>query len=180
VNLVEVKGLDLAYEIALACPDIPFLFLEGWPLSHRLLEKVGRMRAGAANITWHGRVLDMRPIYKQTRLLLVPSQWNEAWGRVVVEAQFSGIPAIASDIGGLAKNVADAGRLLDADAPVEAWAEAVRSIWFDDAGYARASERAYRRAESYWKGAASSALRLLELPTGHAHDPCSQSPSRWR
>ena len=169
VNLVEVKGLDLAYEIALACPDIPFLFLEGWPLSHRLVEKLGQMRAGAANITWHRRGLDMRPIYKQTRLLLVPSQWKEAWGRVVVEAQFSGIPAIASDVGGLAQNVSDAGRLLDADAPVEAWAEAVRSIWFDDAAYARASERAYRRAESYWKGAASGALRLLELPTGHAH-----------
>ena len=169
VNLVEVKGLDLAYEIALACPDIPFLFLEGWPLSHRLVEKLGQMRARAANITWHRRVLDMRPIYKQTRLLLVPSQWKEAWGRVVVEAQFSGIPAIASDVGGLAQNVSDAGRILDADAPAEAWAEAVRSIWFDDAAYARASERAYRRAESYWKGAASGALRLLELPTGDAH-----------
>jgi glycosyltransferase involved in cell wall biosynthesis len=88
---------------------------------------------------------------------------------VVVEAQFSGIPAIASNIGGLAKNVSDAGHLLSADAPVQAWAEAVRSIWFDDAAYARASERAYRRAETYWKGAASSALRLLELPTGNAH-----------
>jgi len=169
VNLVEVKGLDLAYEIALACPDIPFLFLEAWPLSHRLVEKLGQMRAGAANITWHRRVLDMRPIYKQTRLLLVPSQWKEAWGRVVVEAQFSGIPAIASDVGGLAHNVSDAGRLLAADAPAEAWVEAVRSIWFDDAAYARASERAYRRAESYWKGAASGALRLLDLPTGHDH-----------
>ena len=171
VNLVEVKGLDLAYEIALACPDIPFLFLEAWPLSHRLVEKLGQMRAGAANITWHRRVLDMRPIYKQTRLLLVPSQWKETWGRVVVEAQFSGIPAIASDVGGLAQNVSDTGRLLDAGAPAEAWAEAVRSIWFDDAAYARAAERAYRRAESYWKGAASGALRLLELPTGQR--------SRW-
>jgi len=143
--------------------------------------QLGVLRAGggtanrparaAANITWHRRVLDMRPIYKQTRLLLVPSQWKETWGRVVVEAQFSGIPAIASDVGGLAQNVSDTGRLLDAGAPAEAWAEAVRSIWFDDAAYARAAERAYRRAESYWKGAASGALRLLELPTGQR--------SRW-
>ena len=82
-----------------------------------MVEKLAQMRAGAANITWHRRVLDMRPIYKQTRLLLVPSQWKEAWGRVVVEAQFSGIPEIASDVGGLAQNVSDAGRLLAADAP---------------------------------------------------------------
>jgi hypothetical protein len=109
VNTVEEKGLDLAFEIARACPDISFPFLEGWPLSHERREKIRRMRASTANVTWRRRVLDMRPIYQQTRVLLVPSQWDEAWGRVVVEAQFSGIPAVASDVGGLAQNVGDAG-----------------------------------------------------------------------
>src|SRR3546814_9881685 len=43
---------------------------------------------------------DMREVYRRTHTLLVPSQWEEAWGRVATEAQFSGIPVLASDRGG--------------------------------------------------------------------------------
>lgn len=163
VNPVEVKGLALAIEIARACPDIPFLFLEGWPLSHEQFVKLRNMLAGAANVTLRRRVQDMRSTYRQTRVLLVPSQWEEAWARVVVEAQFSGIPAVASNVGGLAKNVADAGLVLGAKTPADAWAEAVRSLWREGAAYDKASECARRRAEAYWNAAASNALRLAEL-----------------
>jgi len=40
-------------------------------------------------------------IFQQTRILLVPSLWGEAFGLVVVEAMLRGIPVLASNVGGL-------------------------------------------------------------------------------
>ena len=160
VNPVKVKGLELAYGIARACPEIPFLFLEGWPHSHELQRRLRELRRRSTNVTWRRRVRDMRPIYRATRVLLVPSQWQEAWGRVVVEAQFSGIPAVASRVGGLPGNVQEGGLLLGPDAPVEEWAQAVRRLWTDQAEYERRSTFARQRADAYWRTAASNALEL--------------------
>jgi glycosyltransferase involved in cell wall biosynthesis len=43
----------------------------------------------------------MKQVYRRTALLLVPSLWFEAAGRVVAEAQLSGIPVLATDSGGI-------------------------------------------------------------------------------
>ncbi len=57
-----------------------------------------------------GRTMDTRSVYAATRVLLVPSQWKaETWGRVASEAQFSGIPVLASDVGGSPEAVAPGG-----------------------------------------------------------------------
>ena len=37
---------------------------------------------------------DMRSVYAKCRILLAPSVWEEAYGRVVTEAQISGIPVV--------------------------------------------------------------------------------------
>ncbi|MEE4348758.1 MAG: glycosyltransferase [Pacificimonas sp.] len=63
--------------------------------------------------------------------MLVPSQWFEGWGRIVTEAQISGIPAIASKMGGLPEAVGKGGVLLPADAPAEEWAAACSQLWSD-------------------------------------------------
>jgi glycosyltransferase involved in cell wall biosynthesis len=40
-------------------------------------------------------------VWKEIKVLLVPSLWYEAWGMVVVEAQLCGIPVLSSNSGGL-------------------------------------------------------------------------------
>jgi glycosyltransferase involved in cell wall biosynthesis len=40
-------------------------------------------------------------VWKEIKVLLVPSLWFEAWGMVVVEAQLCGIPVLSSNSGGL-------------------------------------------------------------------------------
>ena len=150
VNPHPVKGVDLAFAVAGLCPDIPFCFVEGWPMNAEEQKDLAARVADHPNVRLQPRTHDMRPIYGATKVLLAPSQWEEAWGRVVTEAHFSGIPVIASDRGGLPEAVGPGGRVLAHDAPAEAWAAAVREYWQNEGVYGKASQAALsyaRRAE---------------------------------
>lgn len=136
INPHPHKGLSVALEMARLCPDIPFLFVQTWDLPPEARAELDRQLATLKNVTLHPAVEDMRQIYRRTRILLAPSQWQEGYGRVATEAQFSGIPVIASTRGGLPEAVGPGGLLLDAAAPAEEWAGALRRLW-DDAGYYR-------------------------------------------
>jgi glycosyltransferase involved in cell wall biosynthesis len=75
-------------------------------------------------------------VYRKTRVLLVPSQWEaETWGRVVSEAQFSGIPCVTSDRGGLPEAVGPGGIVLGFDSPAERWIAAIKKLWNDSRFY---------------------------------------------
>ena len=139
VNPHPVKGVDLAFEIAKLCPDIPFCFVEGWPMSREEKAALEARVATQVNVHLEPRTHDMRQIYQATHTLLVPSQWEEAWGRVVTEAQFSGIPVLASDRGGLPEAVGPGGRVLPHNAPAATWAAVLREYWRDRRAYGDAS-----------------------------------------
>lgn len=133
INPVAEKGVDLALAIAALCPEIPFCFVRGWPLGVRAGARLQRQLRRLGNVTLCGPTGDMRSVYGQTAILLVPSQWEaETWGRVVTEAQFSGIPVVASNRGGLPEAVGPGGVILPHDRAAEAWAAAVRDLWYDE------------------------------------------------
>jgi glycosyltransferase involved in cell wall biosynthesis len=149
INPVPVKGVDLAIEIAALCPEIPFCFVRGWPLGVGGLTDLRRKLRRLGNVVLREPTSDMRSVYRQTKILLVPSQW-ETWGRVVTEAQFSGIPIIASNRGGLPEAVGPGGILLGHDRPAAVWAAALRELWSDEDRYRQLSQAATshsRRAE---------------------------------
>ncbi|HVH78111.1 MAG TPA: glycosyltransferase [Stellaceae bacterium] len=143
INPVQVKGVDLALRIAALCPNIPFAFVRGWPLGIRESAGLRRELRRLGNVELRDRTGDMRTVYRDTKVLLVPSQWeDETWGRVVTEAQFSGIPVIASDRGGLPESVGPGGIILAHDARPEVWAEAVTRLWSDMNHHERLSRAA--------------------------------------
>jgi glycosyltransferase involved in cell wall biosynthesis len=145
VNPIAVKGVEVALHLAGRRPDIPFDFVECWDLANELT--LYRKRASAyPNITWHKPTLDMRRIYARGRMLLVPSQRVEAWGRVVTEAQASGIPVLASRNGGLPESVGPGGVLVEPDSDFSVWEEALTSLWDDREVYERYSRAAYAHA----------------------------------
>ena len=146
VNPIAVKGVEIALHLAGRRPDIPFDFVECWDLTNELA--LYRKRASAyPNITWHKPMLDMRRIYARGRILLAPSHRIEAWGRVVTEAQASGIPILASRNGGLPESVGPGGVLVDPGSDLSVWEEALAMLWDDRTAYERFSRAAYAHAE---------------------------------
>nr|WP_255720165.1 glycosyltransferase [Acuticoccus kalidii] len=147
INLYPEKGYEKALALAKACPEIPFLFVESWRLDDAALARIRGELDGLANVTFMRRTDDMKTVYGRTKILLAPSKWEEAWGRVASEAHCSGIPVVGSTRGGLPEAIGPGGVTLDYDAPLEDWAAALRHLWTDPAAYDGASEAARRYAE---------------------------------
>jgi hypothetical protein len=76
VNPVEVSGRDLAVGVARACPDLRFAFVESWPLSDAERRWLDDACAGLANVERRPRVEDLRLLYGDARVLLVPYRTN--------------------------------------------------------------------------------------------------------
>ncbi len=158
VNPHPFKGVDVALRLAEMCPDIQFLFVGGWGNSAAEEAALTPRFKALPNVRRLPATDDMRGVYAQARVLLAPSgtdylgkpvDWVEAWGRVVTEAQHSGIPAIATADGGLPESVGTGGLLVARDAPIDAWYQALRRVWDDPAEYERLSAAALDHASRH-------------------------------
>lgn len=143
VNPVPEKGVELAIAVAALCPEIPFRFVKGWPLSLRAKASLRFRLALLPNVTLCEWKVDMVSVYAATRVLMAPSQWQaETWGRVASEAQFSGIPVLGSDRGGLPEAIGAGGTVLPHDTPPAIWADELRRLYHDHEYRARKSDAA--------------------------------------
>lgn len=148
INPHPVKGLDTFLEIARRLPGVRFLLQESWKLGVEALSDLQRRLAELPNVRFAHRVSDMRSVYCQTRLLIVPSRWEEGFGMVVLEAQSCGIPVIASRRGGLPEAVGDGGVLIDDFMNVDAWVRGIEHALNDSKRYAALAARARKHAAS--------------------------------
>lgn len=150
VNPTQIKGVEIMFALAAACPDIPFLVSESWGLNPKWRDFCLQRARGLPNITWNAPTHDMRAMYAQTRTLLMPSLWEESYGRTVVEAHINGIPVVASNRGALPEVVAAGGVLVDAHANLAEWELALRQAYMPSLVYNQltllARQQAYRTA----------------------------------
>lgn len=150
VNLSAAKGAALFWKVATLLPDHRFMGVIGG---------YGRQeipRILPPNVVLLPHSPDMRTVYRQTRLLLMPSSY-ESWGRVGIEAAASGIPTIAHPTPGLLESLAASGTFVDyRDA--DGWAAAIRSL-DDPVQYRRVSRLALARSAELDP---TTALRRLE------------------
>ena len=161
VNPTREKGAffvaRLAEELARRRPDLPMLFVESRGGAGMVIQAGV---AGGFDLRRHESLMFSpampRPadIFRGTRVLLVPSVWEEPFGRVAAEALLNGVPPIVSDRGGLPEAANGGGFVLplpeslttETNSPVPAadvmpWLECMERL-VDDAVYARESARA--------------------------------------
>lgn len=148
INPHRVKGFATFLEIAKKLPDQRFLVVESWPLAQddkrSLLESISKL----GNAEYSDRVPNVETIYRKTKLLLAPSIWEEAFGRVVIEAQSCGIPVIASARGGLPEAVGQGGVCIEDYLNADVWVKEIRSLLDQPARYRELSELAVAHARS--------------------------------
>lgn len=166
VNPVQVKGVELMFGLAEASPDLSFLVAESWTIDPRWRAACRRRAQAAGNIAWLAPADDMRPVYAQARALLMPSVWEEAFGRTVIEAQLNGLPVLASRRGALPDTVGAGGLLVDADASVGEWRSALLELL--GPAYSSYAQHALGNALRFTAAAPLYVARLLSLLTLHA------------
>lgn len=121
INPVKNKGSEIVDKLIEIFPDEKFLLVKGW----KELETKNHFYP---NVTVYERNFDMRNIYKETKILLIPSQWEESFGRVAPEAAINKIPIIASNVGGLMESVGTGGILIDEFSNINQWTSAVKKL----------------------------------------------------
>ncbi|MEM7114744.1 MAG: glycosyltransferase [Chloroflexota bacterium] len=115
------KGADIFLGLAEAFPNESFL--QVGPVH---TDYFARFQA-QPNIT----ILPFSPradFLSQAKIVLVPSQWPEPFGRIAVEAMANAIPTIASKHGGLAEIVGDSGQGVADYASLQAWHDALKAL----------------------------------------------------
>ncbi len=124
-NPIPRKGFEIAHTlVTVRFKDRPFLFVEGFIDSEA--HGISLVRSG--NLVHARSSPDVATIYAMTRLLIIPSQWEEPFGRVAIEGMYNRIPVIASNTGGLFESVGDGGILIDDFKDIDHWVDAITQL----------------------------------------------------
>lgn len=124
INPIAPKGGAILAEIIRRCPQEQFLLVEGWYPP----EVDGFAFTRFPNVTMMPKQQIMKHVYEKTKLLLVPSVWDEAIPRVIFEAGINGIPSIASRRGGIEEALGPKGVLIKNPYDIGAWVHAIRTF----------------------------------------------------
>jgi len=149
INPIPDKGLDVAIEIARCLPQERFLFVKGKWAKYRGREIEAFMKPiyKLPNVEVWNHEQDMRRIYAVTDILLVPSQFDETFGRVIVEAQVNGIPVVASKVAGIPYTLGQGGILVEPKDKPQGYVEALQRLRTDETLYRQLSALALENSQ---------------------------------
>jgi len=167
INPSSIKGVEIALQVASLLPHRKFLFVESWKLTRAARKTLNSRLRTLPNVHFRPQSMNMQEVYSQTSLLLMPTQCEEAFGRIIVEAGLSGIPVVASQTGGIPEATSNGGILLSPSDPPEKWAGTVERILSDRDMYARLSRNALLSAERKELNPDKVARHFLEIADNH-------------
>ncbi len=161
-------GKGVGYLIALAAtlaqkrPDIPFLVVEGSADRKTLMRYAAETGKKLLNVSVVENTKNLDAVFRLARILIVPSLYQETFGRVVAEALQAGVPAIVSNRGALPEVVGEAGVILDipvkyqpdscripATEELAPWLENTLRL-YDDFDYREALKRKGKERAAIW------------------------------
>lgn len=137
------KGGRLFVELAERLPDLEFHFI-GYRTE---CASVGDK--DVPNLVCHEWAADVASLLGKMDIVLVPSQWQEPFGRVAVEALQAGSCVLVSDTGGLPEAVGDRKALIVPPGDVDAWEMRILAIKEDPAEFISQNEQAGRMSEDF-------------------------------
>jgi glycosyltransferase involved in cell wall biosynthesis len=175
-RMIAEKGPDVLIRAAqrLRRPDLEYLLIgsHGFARDASLSPYEAELRKLADEATAEsGARIQFEPfvdrmalpaLLRSVDLLVVPSRWAEPSGLTAMEGLATGLPVIASRVGGLPDLVGSAGVLVEPDDP-DALADAIVALADDPDARRRASLRARDHAMAHdWSWAWSNLRRVLE------------------
>ena len=168
-NPQPAKGLSimltLADEICRNHPHIPLRIVAGRASIGdflRAASDAGIDLGSFENIYLTESISDIREIWRHTRVLLMPSLWNEPAGRLPVEAMMNGAIPLVSDRGGLPFQIGNAGKVIPVPAScdpssrkpspvhhVRPWLDAILEFCEDGTHFSESQLRSLEEAEQF-------------------------------
>ncbi|MBL8178915.1 MAG: glycosyltransferase family 4 protein [Bryobacterales bacterium] len=169
VNPSVEKGLfffaRLAEELGRTQPKIAVLAIESRGTAGNVVQAA---LGGGFDLRRHESIMISPPvptprdIFANTRILLVPSVWEEPSGRVAAEALVNSVPPIVSNRGGLEESCNGAGFVLPlpddltihtrkpvSPQAVQPWLDAIVQLCFDENEYQRQAAKARQASSLY-------------------------------
>ena len=141
VNLQENKGVYTFSRVADQLPEFDFLGVTG---THG-----EQVYPDLPNVRFHRTTQDMREIWRQTKIVLMPSEY-ESYGMIAAEACVNGIPVIAHPTPGLVECLSGAGIFIDRN-DTAGYARAIRLLMTDPEHYRIRSDTARFRGHELVK-----------------------------
>lgn len=144
INPIKSKGIEIIINLARNYSSENFIIFENWRRTQKkYVEEIKKL----SNVTLRDLSSNPIEIYSDVKLLLFPSQAPEGFGRCIVEANFNGIPVIASKVGGI---VEAAGQILIAKyTDIREWEKALSAVLNNNNYYKILSEKALRNSERF-------------------------------
>ena len=106
-NLILEKGIDVALRALTLAPPGATLWVVGTGTEARKLQALSQELGVADRVTFFGQQVHVQPFMQAADCLVCPSRWAEAAGLVNLEALSTGLPVLASRIGGIPEYVED-------------------------------------------------------------------------
>tara|TARA_A100001015_G_scaffold307113_1_gene402470 strand:+ start:4094 stop:5161 length:1068 start_codon:yes stop_codon:yes gene_type:complete len=115
----NVKGMQIVKDLAKKFPDETFIIFS------RFVQK----EESHYNIYYKKWVTDNANLYSSAKIVLVPSQWEEAYGRVAREAYLLDLKVLVSRIGGLSEAVENNDSyLVNNYRDIDSWEEKLKKL----------------------------------------------------
>jgi hypothetical protein len=147
VNPSPTKGAGTFKALAVQMPHREFLAVEGGYGEQAITAPGTHPRTAAiGNIEWMAHTPDIREVFRKTKVLLMPSDY-ESYGRVGIEAACCGIPTVAHPTEGLKEAFGKAGIFIDRN-DLSAWYAEVERLMTDDLYYSQCSNAVLALANS--------------------------------
>ncbi len=149
INPIPEKGVKVAIEVAKKLPENKFLFVMGKWLNRNYGPEKPWIKTiyNLPNVEIMEPQMDMRGVYKITKILLVPSQFIDMSPRVIIEAHINSIPVVASSVGGIPGMIGKGGILINPKEDVNQYIEALRKLQTDLDYYKKLSSLALENSK---------------------------------